>query len=301
MNKNLILHVLTVFFAISLTACEAPEIPEFPQPPGVTEPPADPVPSSYTVSGNVSGLSGIGLVLQNNGTDNLSLNASGGFTFSTALNDGSNYSVSVQTQPGTPAQSCVVSNGSGTISGANVANVAVSCTTIPVQSYSVSGSVSGLSGSGLVLQNNGADNLSINTNGSFTFPGVLNDGSNYSVTVQTQPGTPAQTCNVSSGSGTINSSNITNVSVSCTTVTQNYSVSGSVSGLSGTGLVLQNNGADNLSITTNGSFTFVTALTDGIGYNVTILSQPTSPSQHPSKCLFPAPSYPHGHRQNRRS
>ena len=38
-----------------------------------------------------------------------------------------------------------------------------------------------------------------------------------------------------------------------------FTVSGTVSGITGTGLVLQNNSADDKTITANGSFTFTTA------------------------------------------
>ncbi len=78
----------------------------------------------YTIGGTVSGLSGT-LELQNNGGNDLTITADGTFTFSTALADGSGYSVAVKTQP--DGQTCTVSNGSGTISGANVTNVAVTC------------------------------------------------------------------------------------------------------------------------------------------------------------------------------
>ena len=84
----------------------------------------------------------------------------------------------------------------------------------PVQ-YAIGGSVTGLSGTGLVLQDNGADNLAISGNGPFTFATKINSGSAYSVTVMTQPSNPAQTCTVASGSGTA-SADVTNVAVSCT-------------------------------------------------------------------------------------
>ncbi len=42
-----------------------------------------------------------------------------------------------------------------------------------------------------------------------------------------------------------------------------YSIGGAVSGLLGTGLVLQDNGGDNLSITVNGNFTFATTILSG--------------------------------------
>jgi len=83
--------------------------------------------SFHSVGGTVSGLEGSGLVLQNNGGDDLAISGNGSFTFATALADGSDYAVSVRTQPGAPAQQCTVSNGTGTISGAAVTDVGVNC------------------------------------------------------------------------------------------------------------------------------------------------------------------------------
>jgi FlgD Ig-like domain len=79
--------------------------------------------------------------------------------------------------------------------------------------FTVGGTVSGLNGS-LVLQNNGGDNLTLTTNGSFTFPTPLANGSPYAVTVLTQPA--GQNCTVSNGSGVINGASITNVAAVCT-------------------------------------------------------------------------------------
>jgi len=72
-----------------------------------------PPPPTYTVGGSVSGLSGTGLVLQNNGGGNLSVNANGTFTFATPVTSGSPYKVAVFTQPSNPSQMCAVTNGSG--------------------------------------------------------------------------------------------------------------------------------------------------------------------------------------------
>src|SRR3954453_5742796 len=58
----------------------------------------------------------------------------------------------------------------------------------------------------------------------------------------------------------------------------NFTIGGNVAGLAGTGLVLQNNGADNLSVTASGTFTFATAVKSGAAYAVTVLTQPSSPS-----------------------
>jgi hypothetical protein len=87
------------------------------------------VPLTYTIGGSVSGLVGSGLVLQQSGGDDLAIAADGSFTFSTAVNDGSIYVVTVLVQPSEPAQTCVVTNGDGAVVGADVTDVAVACTT----------------------------------------------------------------------------------------------------------------------------------------------------------------------------
>lgn len=81
--------------------------------------------TTYTVGGTVSGLGVSGLVLQNNGGDDTSVSADGTFTFAAALADGAAYSVTAKTQPS--GQTCTVANGSGTVAGGNVTNVAVTC------------------------------------------------------------------------------------------------------------------------------------------------------------------------------
>jgi 6-phosphogluconolactonase len=56
------------------------------------------------------------------------VNASGSYVLAT-LPSGSAYVVTVLTQPGTPAQWCMVGNGSGTLTMADVGNVTVTCRT----------------------------------------------------------------------------------------------------------------------------------------------------------------------------
>jgi len=77
--------------------------------------------------------------------------------------------------------------------------------------YSVGGSVAGLTGT-LVLQNNGGDSLSISSNGTFAFSTTLAPNATYDVTILTQPAN--QTCSVSNPTGTLTSS-ISSVLVSC--------------------------------------------------------------------------------------
>lgn len=231
--------------------------------------------NSFTVGGTVTGLAGTGLVLQNNAGDNLIITGNGSFTFGTALADLSAYSVTVLAQPSGPNQTCSVTNGSGNLAGGNVTNVAISCVT---NTYTVGGSVSGLaSGNSVTLQNNGGDDEVVSGNTSFTFDTAISDGSAYAVTVDAQPTTPNQTCTVTNGSGNLSGGAVSNVQVGC--VTNQYTVSVSVAGLIGEGLVLRNNGGDDLSVLGSGNATFATAIDDETSYNVTILAQPTDPNQ----------------------
>src|SRR5581483_6911091 len=166
-------------------------------------------PQTYTVGGTVTGLSGT-LVLKDNGSNDLSLSAAGSFSFSTALGNGSAYTVTVSSQPS--GQTCSVSNGSGTISSASVTSVKVACTD---NTYTVGGTISGLTTSGLVLAN-GTDTVSPASQAtSFIFPTAVKSGVAYSVSVQTQP--IGQTCAVSGGGGTVGAANITTVQINCST------------------------------------------------------------------------------------
>lgn len=67
-----------------------------------------------------------GLILQNNGKDDLPVNANGSFHFATTIVSGNAFNVTVQTQPSSPVQQCTVANGSG-MAVANVNNVKVEC------------------------------------------------------------------------------------------------------------------------------------------------------------------------------
>ena len=230
--------------------------------------------NTYTISGAVTGLAGGSLVLQNNSGDNLATSTNGSFVFTTSIISGSGYSVSVFAQPTTPSQTCSVTNGTGTVGNANVMNISIVCIE---NTIAIGGTVTGLAGSGLLLQNNSGDNLATSTNGSFVFTAPIASGSSYNVSVFAQPTTPSQTCSVTNGTGTASSTPITNLLVTCTTNT--YTIGGAVTGLSGSGLVLQNNSGDNLATSTNGSFVFTAPIASGSSYNVSVFAQPTTPSQ----------------------
>ena len=86
--------------------------------------------------------------------------------------------------------------------------------------YTVGGTVAGSAGS-VVLQINGAGDISITAPGSFSFANGLANGASYTVTVNA-----AQNCSVANGTGTMGATNITNVTITCTTVVRSASLSG---------------------------------------------------------------------------
>jgi hypothetical protein len=84
-------------------------------------------PIEFTLGGDVNGLVGTGMVLQNNGGDDLVITGNGSFSFSTPLSSGTDYSVSILLPPVTPVQNCQVSEGDGVIAGFDISSVSVFC------------------------------------------------------------------------------------------------------------------------------------------------------------------------------
>ncbi|MBV7541077.1 hypothetical protein [Acidovorax sp. sic0104] len=172
-----------------------------------------PIGGAFSIGGTVVGLgAGKTLTLQNTGKDDLTLNANGSFVFVTRLDSGIAYAVTVKTQPA--GQRCTVTDGTGTTT-ANVTGVQVRCENLAAATYTVGGSVSGLAGGTVVLQNKGGDDLSVSSNGGFTFGTALSGGAAYAVTVRTQPS--GQSCTVRNGAGSVGSANVGSVEVACGT------------------------------------------------------------------------------------
>ncbi len=94
-------------------------LPMVAPPPPATVPPV----VKHSIGGTVTGLEGR-LVLQNNAGDDLQLSADGKFTFATTLVEGSDYKVSIRTQP--LWQFCTVTKDTGKAS-ADVSDVTVAC------------------------------------------------------------------------------------------------------------------------------------------------------------------------------
>jgi hypothetical protein len=166
----------------------------------------------YSIGGTVTGLDGT-LVLQNNGGNPVTVegdtNGNTSFLFP-RLPQGATYEVTIRgAQP--RGQTCTVENGSGTIR-TTVRDIRVICDD---NTYALGGTISGLIGSAqVVLQNNGADPLTLSSNGGFTFATPVPHGEDYAVTVRTQPG-GGLACVVENGSGTIDAAPVDDIAVSC--------------------------------------------------------------------------------------
>jgi Kelch motif/Galactose oxidase, central domain len=223
--------------------------------------------TAYNVAVTVTGLfASESVVLQDNGSGNLTVSSNGTSNFSSPSASGATYAITVLTQPA--GETCSVAGGTGTVGNSNI-NVSVSCVGL---SYTIGGSVTGLlTGTSVALQDNGANTTAVSANGSFTLTAPVAGGAAYAVTVLTQP--TGQTCTITNGSGTVAGANVGNVVVACSVNT--YVVGGTVTGLTGTGLVLQDNGGDNLTVSASGGFAFNTQVTSGSPYAATILTQPT--------------------------
>jgi uncharacterized repeat protein (TIGR03803 family) len=163
---------------------------------------------SYPVGGSVSGLAASGLVLAN-GTDTLAV-AANSTTFAMAhpVPYQASYALAVQSQPA--GLRCSLSSGTGTMGAGAVNNVVVSC----VRTHAIGGSISGLGPSSQLVLVSGADTLHVPANAtSFSFPIQLVSGAVYNVAVQTTPF--LEHCTVSNGSGTVGSTDVNDIGITC--------------------------------------------------------------------------------------
>jgi 6-phosphogluconolactonase (cycloisomerase 2 family) len=80
--------------------------------------------------------------------------------------------------------------------------------------FAIHVNVSGLTGGGLKLQNQGADELVIDSNGAASFPTRVANGASYAVTASTDLAAPPQVCTLSRAGGVIAGADVT-IDVEC--------------------------------------------------------------------------------------
>jgi hypothetical protein len=222
----------------------------------------------FSLGGTISGLGNNAGLTLTNGSDTLAVAAgSTSFTMPTLVAFGSLYTIVVQTAPA--GLTCTASNASATMPAGNVASVVITCSD---QSYTVGGTITGLASSGMVLVN-GSDTLTVAAGStSFTMPATVAYTSAYAVTLKTQP--TGLSCSVSNGVGTMGSAAVNNIAVTCSPNT--YTVGGTISGLTASGLVLLDNGGDATTLSANGTqFTMNTGVAYGSVYAISVQTPPT--------------------------
>jgi hypothetical protein len=176
---------------------------------------------SLALGGTVLGLTKDGLVLQNNGGNDLKVAANSSvFYFTNLIGNDTDYNVTVLSSPPSAVCTPVPNTNKGRSSTFDVTTVIISCVT---NTYNLGGTISNLNNNGLVLIN-GSDRLEVAAGAtSFTMTKKVNDtattgkvadGAPYGITVLTQP--DKQVCTVSNGTGTMGSADINNVQVNCT-------------------------------------------------------------------------------------
>jgi hypothetical protein len=147
--------------------------------------------------------------------------------------------------------------------------------------FTVSGTVTGLIYPGLVIDNKGTT-LPIPAGATtFSFPNTIAYGDTYDVTVQINP--LHQTCLPSTFDGNTHAidtaGRMASISIPIACTMNAFTIGGTVSGLTADGLVLTNGSLGGTVTLTNGTTAFVLpAVTYGVTYGVTVLTQPTDGS-----------------------
>lgn len=163
---------------------------------------------SLALSGAISGLNRDGLILSNNGKQLKIDGAPTSFVFPDYVEPDAQFEVKVDKSP--DGQQCTATSNKNKANYITVTQTVIVCTTDP---YNLGGTISGLSGTGLILAN-GAQQATIQPGAtSFVFPTQVPNQAPYGVTVLAQPA--GQTCSVSNGNGTMPRANKLDVVVTC--------------------------------------------------------------------------------------
>jgi len=197
--KKVFLAIMLAGFSFLLTACgggssDTNAVVPTPTP----SPTPTPATVTYSIGGTTSGLNG-SLTVKNNSTDQLIISSSGTFTFTTPINQGGQYNVTITAQPN--SQTCVLSNASGTNVTANVTSISISCTNNSPGTTSLS-----LSTSTLALKTSGVVRTFI----------VTNTGQNpaLNIIVSTSPTLPTGTTKSSTCSASLAPASSCNITIS---------------------------------------------------------------------------------------
>lgn len=171
--------------------------------------------ASFTISGTINGLNNQGLVLQNNGGDDLAVpSGASSFSFPNSISYGTEYHVTIKSQP--DHMTCAVANPNGSAGHTTTINVVISCAQ---NSYTLGGTIIGYAGEGLQIVNGSSSGTLTVAKGAttFTMAGSIPVGNAYGLSVLTQPTNPTQSCAFDPGteSGVMGDANRSNAVLRC--------------------------------------------------------------------------------------
>ncbi|MDN2696149.1 hypothetical protein O0882_07460 [Janthinobacterium sp. SUN073] len=170
--------------------------------------------ASYDVSGSISNLNNNGLILANGGEELPIPAGQTSFTFKKRIDYGTDYNITFKQQPA--HMTCGINGGSGSAGHYINISAAVFCSQ---NTYSVGGTISGLTVEGLVLINGSTTTTVAKDATSFTLNGPVADGATYNVTVSpTQPKGLLCVVQPGTGVGTMGEANVTTVKIACNPV-----------------------------------------------------------------------------------
>jgi hypothetical protein len=170
----------------------------------------------------VVGLSGVtktGLTISNKGEAAVEVPAGSAYVFKELVPLDSDYDIKIVTKP-TNTDSCEVLNGKGNTGSYTPTNIYVRCV---VTTFALGGTVSGLTGGDLVI-NNGPQSITI-AKGATTFTmsrpteaapklGQVPEGVPYGLTILQQPA--SGTCTIANPNGIMPAAAVNNIAISCT-------------------------------------------------------------------------------------
>lgn len=164
----------------------------------------------FSMGGNVSGQTGALVVTVGDKTVNIDATATK--YAADGLLGFKSYTVSITTAPA--GQTCTVAAAGTTTSlAANVTTADITCTS---NSYTLGGTVSGLTSGSLTLRDFDAPTankyVTITADGAFQFPGTRGSGYSYQIDLITN--TSGKTCTLTNDLGTL-TGNVTNITVTC--------------------------------------------------------------------------------------
>lgn len=167
------------------------------------------------ISGTAIGVTKPGLVLTNNGGDDLAVDASGRFVFSKLVETDAGYNVQVKSVPPNveKKEDCIVYGGSGK-AVFSVESIKVICT---IRSHALGGTIIGLAGAPNLVLVNGSDRKDITPAGTATQTFAMtpvSEDTPYGISILRQP--DGRTCTVEKPSGTMLAADINDIVVRCT-------------------------------------------------------------------------------------